>query len=43
MAGDEARSHLKPVRNLFLLLFTFSLKFAPYFAVWFTQDDEAEV
>jgi hypothetical protein len=30
MAGDEARSHLKPVRNLCLLLLPSPLKFAPF-------------
>jgi hypothetical protein len=30
MAGDEARSHLKPVRNLCLLLLPSSLKFVPF-------------
>jgi hypothetical protein len=28
MAGDEAWSHLKPVRNLYFVIFTFSLKSA---------------
>jgi hypothetical protein len=42
MAGDEARSHLKPVRNLLLLLLPspWNLHLS-YFAVWYTQDDEA--
>jgi hypothetical protein len=30
MAGDEARSHLKPVRNLCLLLLPSPLKFVPF-------------
>jgi hypothetical protein len=30
VAGDEARSHLKPVRDLYLLLLPSPLKFAPF-------------
>jgi hypothetical protein len=43
MAGDKARSHLKPVRNLYLLLLPspWNLHLS-YSAVWYTQDDEAE-
>jgi hypothetical protein len=50
MAGDEARSHLKPVRNLCLLLFTFSFEICTFLILLFgiprmpkLKNDEAEV
>jgi hypothetical protein len=42
MAGDEARSHLKPVKNLCLLLYLlleFCTSLIPFYYV---QDDDAE-
>jgi hypothetical protein len=41
LAGDEARSHLKPILNLYLLL-TFSWDFIYLIPLCYVQDDEAK-
>jgi hypothetical protein len=40
LAGDEARSHHKPVINLYLLLFL--LKICTFLYYCYVQDDKAE-
>jgi phage-related protein len=42
MAGDEARSHLKPVKNLCLLLYLLLELYASLILFYYVQDDNAE-
>jgi hypothetical protein len=42
MAGDEARSHLKPVKNLCLLLYLLFELYASLIPFEYVQDDDAE-
>jgi hypothetical protein len=42
MAGDEARSHLKPVRNLCLLVYLLLELCTSLILFSYVQDDDAE-
>jgi hypothetical protein len=42
MAGDEARRHLKPVKNLCLLLYLLLELYASLILFYYVQDDNAE-